>query len=527
MNLELYIFIATYIIAVIYALVNVLKSRVSAVELPPEALFRRVKHSATLLGLFGRILKVSIVNLTTLLILASIVATSLMAAMAYGETRTELVSEVGEAVPGHLVLVKLSDHVSKHVVESALRPLIVGGETPVTYLYRTSLERGLRIEGVPEIKWVVIGVDGPLARKLNIKPNILITGCVRHGELPRNISSLNLKIECADPSIQKLKITPLETLLPILGYIGTEPITPSLDMVLISDLETIVKILNLDDVPVTDILIENLSLNRDVVGAIMEALSVDVIYYFHASTVLMIGSAKIITVNAMISTLFTIFSCAFLVTIAYRSLIPEFRTINEKLRYVGLPHWGIVATLALHMLVSALLSMVVSATLAYITLSAKQVTITVVVCLLSIAVAAITLIREVKTGTLSYGAYTPAPDKYEIVLPVQKAGSLTRLIEVIKKAIKTNEFFEIENISDKLWDREAVIYFRVAYKEMWGISLNGLIGIVPVNSMIRLFIEVSVSSVEEISEKIYDSIRALFVSKLAGKMKVCLELESC
>ncbi len=523
MNLELYIFVAIYIITVIYALVNVLKSRVGAVELPPEALIRRVKHSATLLSLFGRILKVSIINLTTFLILASIVTASLMATMAYGETRTELVKEVGEAVPGHLVLVKLSDHADKHAVESVLKPLIVEGETSITYLYRTSLERGLRIEGVPGIKWVVIGIEGPLARKLNIKPNTLITGCVGQGEPPKNISSL--EIECADPSLQKMKIAPLETLLPVLGYIGTEPITPSLDMVLISDLETIVKILNLDETPVTDVLIENLSLSRDVINVVIEVLSVDVIYYYHASTVLIIGSAKIVTVNAVISALLTIFSCAVLVTISYRSLIPEFKAINDKLRYVGLPQWGIVATLTMHMMVSALLSTVVSATLAYFILPAKQVAVTVVVSLLSIAVAAIILIREVGTGTLSYGAYTPAPDRYEMVLPTQKAGDLTRLIEVIKKAIETNEFFEVENISDKRWDREAVVYFRVAYREMWGISLNGLIGIVPVNSIIRLFIEVDVSSVEEISEKIYNSVRALFISKLVGKMKASLELE--
>jgi hypothetical protein len=100
------------------------------------------------------------------------------------------------------------------------------------------------------------------------------------------------------------------------------------------------------------------------------------------------------------------------------------------------------------------------------------------------------------------------------------------MVDMIRRAIETNEFFEVESVSDKLWDHEAVVYFRVAYREMWGISLSGLIGITSVNSMVRLFIEVDVSSIEELSENVYNSIRALFISKLVGEMRVDLELEN-
>jgi len=524
MSPEFYIFIAVYITAAAYAFASVLKSRVGAVELPPEVLSQRVKHSATLLSLLGRILRITIVNLTTFLILASIVAASLMAAMAYGETRTELVEAIDEAVPGHLVLVKLSKPTSRYVVESALRPLLVEKVALVSYLYRVILERGLRVDGLPGVRWVIVGVDGPLAHRLNIAPDTLITGCAGQETPPGNMTGL--KIVCAEPSLQKLKIAPLETLLPVLGYIGTEPLTPSLDMVLISRLETAVKVLNLDDALVTDVLMEGLPLSREAMEEMLTKLNVDVIYYYHATTVLVVGSAKIITVDAVISTLLTVLSCAILVAIAYRSLIPEFKAINEKLRYVGLPQWGIAATLTMHMLLSALLGTVTSATLTYFTLSMKQAAVSAAVSMLSIAIAAITLLREVGTGTLSYGAYTPAPDRYEMVLPAQKVGSLRRMVDMIRRAIETNEFFEVESVSDKLWDHEAVVYFRVAYREMWGISLSGLIGITSVNSMVRLFIEVDVSSIEELSENVYNSIRALFISKLVGEMRVDLELEN-
>ncbi|MEM4775268.1 MAG: hypothetical protein QW489_02770 [Sulfolobales archaeon] len=109
------------------------------------------------------------------------------------------------------------------------------------------------------------------------------------------------------------------------------------------------------------------------------------------------------------------------------------------------------------------------------------------------------------------------------MFPITKIGKPSDLVNIVREAIETNEFFELEEFEYKSWEKEIVVYCRANFKEMWGVVLSGLIAITPLDgSMVKVFIETDVSSVEEISESINNSVRALFVSKVVGKLRTLL-----
>ncbi|MEM1707695.1 MAG: hypothetical protein QXQ86_05495, partial [Sulfolobales archaeon] len=161
------VFSATYLMVLIYAIINLAKTKNASMELPPIALQRYTRHSATKLRVFGKVLKITLLNITTLLILLCIVTSSLIAATAYSDKRTEFIKTIEESVQVPTILIKLSNPVSKQEVTKSLYPVVEKAES-VSYLYRVTLDKGISIDDLPGVKWVAIGVDGAMLSKLNI-----------------------------------------------------------------------------------------------------------------------------------------------------------------------------------------------------------------------------------------------------------------------------------------------------------------------------------------------------------------------
>lgn len=516
MNPVFYVFLAVYMCVLVYTIVNLAKSRRVSVELSPAMFRQYVRHSATKLYVFSKVLKVTLSNLTTVLILLTIVTSSFIAAVAYSDRRTEFTQTIEETVSQNVVLIKMSEPVSRSTIAHSLRSLLEKSES-YTYLYRITLERGISLKGLPEVKWVVIGIDGELLFELNISEGEILTGC--RAAQTHTIELAEYRVKCAQEFLYKFKIAPLETLLPILGYIGMEPVTPSLDIVMISDISTIAEVLGLGEPLVTDLVLLGEAINLSEVEEILEVIDVSVLHYYYGSTALIISSVRIMTLEATVSMLFVIFSCVSIVAVAYRSLLPEFKAIHERLHYIGLPQWGTTITLLMHVVVAVSLGSVVSSTLAYQVFSMRQAVISVLVSIMSGFMALLTLVRELSTGTASYGSYTPTVERHELVLSISDVSGVENLVGIVKRAIESNEFFELEEFEHKQWGNEILIHCRANFKELWGVALSGLIGVTKLNGMVRMFIETSVSSIEEISESMNNSIRALFVSKLIGKLK--------
>lgn len=512
------VFLVVYIGVLVYTIVNLVKAGRVSVELPPATLRQYARHSANKLRVFGRVLKITLLNTTTILILLCIVTSALIAAAAYSDRRTEFTQSIEEYIQRPIALIKLSKPVSKYGITVALHSIAERAES-VTYFYRVTLEKGISIDGLPGVKWVVIGIDGKILSELNISEGELLTGC--QTPLPQIQLSARFQVKCAQEFLYRFKITPLETLLPVLGYIGTEPITPSLDIVVISDVMTITEILNLGEPLVTDVLLVGREINRSTVEGLLSVLDVDTLQYFSGTNALILGSVRIMTLESTVSTLLVVLSCAIIVAVAYRSLLPEFKALHERLHYIGLPPWGTTITLLMHIAVIVSFGALASAVLTLYLFSLHQAVISIIVSSVSGFLAALTLLRELSTGTVSYGSYTPAVERHEIVFPAEKVGDLRDLVDILRKAIETNEFFELEEFEHKHWGNEVVVYCRAGFKEMWGVFLSGLIAVTPLDKdIVKVFIETDVSSVEEISESMNNSIRALFVSKLVGRLKV-------
>ncbi len=516
MELLFLVFLATYAGVLAYAVASLVKAEKTGLE-QPSAFVKYSRHSAAKLRVFGRVLRMTLANTTTVLIVLCLMVSSLIAAAAYSERRAEFVQSIDEPVREPLVLVKMSAAMRMRDVLSTLGPLIERSES-ATYLYRVTLERGTSVEGLPGIKWVFIGVEGGLLSELGISKGELLTGC--ETLQPQVQLPLGPRVRCAQGRLRELRAAPLETLLPVLGYIGTEPITPSLDLVVVSDIDTIVKILGLEEPLVTDVLLVGVELERDTVEKLPELLNADALHYYRGTAVLIVGSARIITREAATSMLLVTFSCATIAAAAYRSLLPEFRAVHERLHYVGLPLWGTTITLLTHVAVSVSLGTTASLVLASHFLSVRQALASASVSLLSGFLAALTLTRGLGAETTRYGSYTPVFERHELVIPAGAVGDLNELVKIVREAIASNEFFELEEFEYKRWENEVVVYCRASFREMWGVFLSGLISITCSKDIVRLFIETSVSSVEELSERVNESVRSLFVSRLFGRLRV-------
>jgi len=513
------VFTVAYLTVLILVVVLLLKGR-KGIELHVPTAFRTYQRlSSTRFIVFGKILRITTLNFATAIVFLCLVLSAVIAAATYAERSAEVVQHLTAYVDRPVAIVKLAKPYSENLVIEILTQ-VLPKNTSLTLLYRSVLDKGLIVEGVPGVKWVVVGISGSLAEALNLTYGHILTGC-RGNYTEVWVAQLRTYVRCFDEALFKLKLAPLEPLLPVLGYLGTEPITPSPDMVLLSDTRTIAKVLNVGDVLVTDIVVGG-SVELNQVRRLTELLEVDSLYYYCGNLVIVVGSAKVITTEALISAVLVLLSCVILVTVAYRSLIPEFRSMYETLLLQGLPPWGMSIAIATHIIMLTALGAATSSVLVHKLFTAKQALFSAVVCLLSGALSLAVISREVRAVTLSYGTYTPVVERHELIIPISESISIDSVVNLIRRAFETNEFFDIEVFEYRSWGREVVVHCRAIYREMWGVTVSSFIGITLLENLVRVFISADISSVEELSESLSNSIKALVVSKVVGSLRVAL-----
>ncbi len=514
------IFVAAYLTILLLTVVLLLKGRES-VELHVPTTFRTYQRlSSTRFIVFGKVLRITTLNFATAVVLLCFILSAVIAAATYTERSAEVEQQLSSYVDEPVAIARLARPYTEDLAINALTQ-VLPEDASLTLLYRSVLDKGLVVEGVPGVKWVVVGVSGSLAKELNITYGTILTGC-RETYTEVWVGPLKVYVRCVAEELFRLRVAPLEPLLPVLGYLGTEPITPAPDMALLSDIRTAAKVLNLSDALVTDIVIRG-SVGLDQARMLTELLEVDSLYYYSGNSVVVVGSTRIITTEALISTVLVLLSCVVLVTVAYRSLIPEFKSIYNMLLLQGLPPWGISVAIATHAILLIAIGAATSSALVYRLFTVKQALVSATVCLLSGMISLAVVVREVGAETLSYGAYTPVVERHELVIPINGRVGVDELVNIARKALETNEFFDIEVFEHKSWGTEAIVHCRAAYREMWGVTTSSFIGITLSGNLVKVFVSVDVGSVEELSESMSNSIKALVVSKLIGSLKVSLK----
>ncbi len=514
------IFVTTYFTILLLTVVLLLKERRSVELHAPATLKTYQRLSSTRFIVFGKVLRITTLNFATAVVLLCFILSAVIAAATYTERSAEVKQYLSSYVDEPIAIVKLARPYTENLAINALTQVLPENAS-LTLLYRSVLDKGLIVEGIPGVKWVAVGVSGSLAKELNVTYGTILTGC-RGTYTEVWVDSLKVYVRCSAEELFRLRVAPLEPLLPVLGYLGTEPIIPAPDMVLLSDIHTMAEVLNLSDALVTDIVIRG-AVGLDQVRRLTELLEVDSLYYYSGDSVVVVGSARVITTEALVSTALVLLSCVVLVTVAYRSLIPEFKSIYNMLLLQGLPPWGISVAIATHAILLITIGTVTSSALVYKLFTAKQALVSATVCLLSGTISLAVVVREVGAETLSYGAYTPVVERHELVIPVAERVSVDELVNIVRKAFETNEFFDMEVFEYKSWGTESIVHCRATYREMWGVTVSSFIGITLSESLVKVFISVDIGSVEELSESMSNSIKALVVSKVIGSLKVSLK----
>ncbi len=320
-------------------------------------------------------------------------------------------------------------------------------------------------------------------------------------------------------------------LLPIQGYIGLKPIFPPPGNVMITSLNYLPKVLgkNLGDEVITDLIIIYDGVGITDLNNLMKLSLVILSKYGNINKAeLMCPLGKFLfsrvaiptSKSIIVATTTSIISIVVLLAVLH-SMTPEIRSLYEKLLLVGMPQWSMTIISSLY--ISILILLVGLPTLIYIHLRYGGLSTFNSFLTLSITwLSSLTYMNSsLKPKSLTKSdVYIPVTRRYDLIL--SNDIDLSRLENVIKDSLKTNEFFSIEELESKRYPNEVVIHARLMYNEVWGSGLDLNIVLSQDEESIKVHISSYVWGIEEISESVMNTMLSLAISRIVGAMRSCL-----
>ena len=320
-------------------------------------------------------------------------------------------------------------------------------------------------------------------------------------------------------------------LLPVQGYIGLKPIFPPPGNVMITSLNYLPKVLgeDLGDEVITDLVIVYDEVIVTDLSKLMKLLLVILSKYGNinkAELVCPLGKFLYSRVaiptskSLIVATTTSIISIIVLLAVLH-SMTPEIKSLYGKLLLVGMPQWSMTIISSLY--VSILILLVGVPTLIYIYLRYGGLPTFNSFLTLSITwLSSLTYMNSsLKPKSLTKSdVYIPITRRYDLML--SNGIDLSRLENVIKDSLKTNEFFTIEELESQRYPNEVVIHARLMYNEVWGSGLDLNIVLSRDEESVKVHISSYVWGIEEISESIMNTMLGLAISRIVGAIRSCL-----
>jgi len=320
-------------------------------------------------------------------------------------------------------------------------------------------------------------------------------------------------------------------LLPVQGYIGLRPVFPPPGNVMITSLSYLPKVLREDlrDEVITDLIIVYGKVDISDLDNLMKLLlvvlgrygNIDKAEFTCALGKFMYSRVAIPTPKSvLVATTTSIVSIVVILAVLH-SMTPEIRSLYGKLLLVGMPQWSMTIISSLY--VSTLIALTGVPTLIYIYLRYGGLPtfnsfLTLSITWLSSLIYMNTSLKP-KSLTKS-DVYTPVIRRYDLML--SDGMDLSKLEDVIKDSIKTNEFFAIEELESQRYPNEVIIHARLMYNEVWGSGLDLNIVLSRDEESVKVHISSYVWGIEEISESIMNTMLSLAISRIVGAIRSCL-----
>ena len=463
----------------------------------------------------------------TYLLIADLLLTVLIASYAAVPTQavTKLSSMPAEGgAPALLIVLSRPAPVSCSSMISSLKdsPLISGGMNCSEFL-RVSLTKPAMINISKSPIYIIIGVSDAFLTSHLGKAGFYYGSQTRAGSEAVNLTLpsgngvlINLHLVGED-EIRDLTIYDSIPLLPVQSYLGAKPVLPPPKYVLVGPIDKVRGILGTG---VTDILISGVSINASSLTSLLTALSlkypVSRIYYFSPEGTYLASGTQIPTLRSLSTAMLSAGIMAVLAIALFTSIKPYISNLYRKLTLQGFPPWGMRIVLLSYIAVLTL--MVISPTLGgvYLCLGGVSTLNGLVAALITWIVVSAYISKEVRVPSLMSNVYVPPARKYALMTSLRDVGMLA---DLITSSLRSNEFFRVEGIEERVGSDGALLHCRLSYNESWGSGADVNIVISRGEDLTTVSINTSVWGVEEVSDVIINEMVSLITSRIVGVVK--------
>ncbi len=478
---------------------------------------------ARLVGIYKLSLLILRKPFTYLVILATIL--SVIASGLNTKYENNLVVVRDPAITGdsHTMLIRFSEPVSVEACSTLLNGLSLEGQC--TYYYRVILDHPYQLKKSKKLIYVVLGVEEEVLKSLGLDGR-LPEFSFGYSEISEERVSDSMLIDEKALEVTLIRVngsllanylifykTPI---IPIQGYVGTEPLTVPLQHVLISTYDNIMKLANSSKPLATDIVVTNLSEFTEplkVFEFLEERYPVTEVAVTGSGYVMYVSEVRIPTPDSLISAILSSITASIIIISIFSSTTPYLTELRNKIFLMGFQPWAMTIVMVGYTLTSIMLPGLITLTYIFISMGGASTLNSMVTLITSWLTSTIYIVLRTKPEKLVTEAYMPPTFRYVLISSVTDVRKLT---EYIVKLIKTNEFFMSEEVEWRVEGNEAFIHAKMNYVDSWGsgidltifVSVNGEKSYVNISSV--------VFGVEEISESMSKSINALAISKIVG-----------
>ncbi len=354
-----------------------------------------------------------------------------------------------------------------------------------------------------------------------VSDDVLVIGGGKYVNTTLRVGNNSYMITSVNPKVvEDSRIFYEIPLLPVQAYLGTKPITVPADKVLITTTSNVIKLLHLDKYSVTDVVIglkDGLgSYDVEVFRGLLEGYR-PTIMVLKDNILEVLSSYGLPTKESLLSSLISALISSIVLSVTFIALQPKVRSVYDRLSILGFHSWSFTTLLTMFVAVVFLVLGVIMLVIINHLLGIYSTINSAITFITSYITIIIFINKKVFNLSTTEAVSVPTSTKFNLIV---RGVDVCHTLEYISNLLRSDEFFELRDLDVKC-DRGGFLHASCRFKGVWGIGLDlDLFVTRHGGDNLELSFNISMWSIEELSEKQLESILRLLNSKLLGGIRV-------
>ena len=369
----------------------------------------------------------------------------------------------------------------------------------------------------------LILVDCQTLKLLNLSTKPCNVAIVDHSVKANQLRINNFTLLVKQDNIKSYdkEIIEGESLFPVLSYIGSHPIKPSIKSIVIMSRDFIdPSVINSDSFRTSIIVLCTDACRINELGKEAEKLmklgDTDIAFLLINKTAISLSRFTLPTPRSTLIALLAITVAIVISIAASQALTPRLKEIGEAMLLAGTPTWLIETSALLSHAILVIASGLVALSLSSMYLGSAAGFNSLIAFVLTTISSHYFLRRSVMKIT-SRLETLPLPTDIIIKTPL----TLEEIAKRIEKALRSDETFEVLESKSMRSDNALLLKFELLYRYAIGIGIELEVILEPHAEGTRILTYANPWSIEDISEKYLTSLSRIVISKVIGVFKLC------